>query len=109
MRDHHGDRLDLIDLLEGRERVVDEGATVQHHQRLGGRRSEPLAAPGRRNDGRRPNPGVHRVAPSFSSAFGRAKIIRPATVCRTLVTTVSRVSPMCRFPPSTTIIVPSSR
>ncbi len=43
------------------------------------------------------------------SRFGRAKIMRPATVCRTLVTTTSVSSPISRRPCSTTIIVPSSR
>lgn len=38
-----------------------------------------------------------------------AKIILPAAVCRTLVTSTSISSPTYFFPPSTTIMVPSSR
>ena len=43
------------------------------------------------------------------SSRGWAKIIRPATVWRTRVTVTSRSLSMSRAPPSTTIIVPSSR
>ncbi len=46
---------------------------------------------------------------AMPSRLGRAKIIRPATVCRTLVTITSVSSPINRRPCSTTIIVPSSR
>jgi hypothetical protein len=41
--------------------------------------------------------------------FGWAKIIRPATVCSTRVTVMSRHVFMCLRPFSTTIMVPSSR
>lgn len=47
--------------------------------------------------------------PVGSLDLRRAKIMRPADVWSTLVTTTSKVSPMCRLPPSTTIMVPSSR
>src|ERR1700752_87624 len=43
----------------------------------------------------------------FSSST-RAKIMRPAAVCKTLVTTTSLYSPMYSCPFSTTTIVPSS-
>lgn len=42
-------------------------------------------------------------------ALGLANIIRPAAVCKTLVTTTSMVSPINLLPPSTTIMVPSSK
>jgi hypothetical protein len=45
----------------------------------------------------------------LADCFGCAKIIRPATVCSTRVTVTSMVLPMNDLPPSTTIIVPSSR
>ena len=41
--------------------------------------------------------------------FSLAKIILPALVCRTLVTSISAFSPMRDFPFSMTIMVPSSR
>ncbi len=41
--------------------------------------------------------------------FNLAKIILPALVCRTLVTSISAFSPMRDFPFSMTIMVPSSR
>ena len=41
--------------------------------------------------------------------FSRAKAMRPALVCRTLVTVTSAVWPMQALPPSTTSMVPSSR
>ncbi len=47
--------------------------------------------------------------PDHARAFGRAKIMRPAFVCRALVTATSTVSPIRRRPFSITIIVPSSR
>ena len=65
-----------------------------------------------------PRPAATTTAPQLvygrinayaPSRFGRAKIIRPATVCSTLVTTTSVSSPIRRRPCSTTIIVPSSR
>ena len=51
-------------------------------------------------------PGTSGAA---QSSRGWAKIIRPATVWSTRVTATSRSLSMCRAPPSTTIIVPSSR
>ena len=50
-----------------------------------------------------------RLILSWELVFGLAKIIRQAAVCNTLVTRTSTVSPIKRLPPSTTIIVPSSR
>src|SRR6185503_8339698 len=44
-----------------------------------------------------------------SAGAGRAKIIRPAVVCSTLVTVTSSIWPMCFLPWSTTTMVPSSR
>ena len=52
---------------------------------------------------------VRRGAMLVEACLGWAKIMRPATVCRTRVTVTSIVSPMCDLPFSTTIIVPSSR
>src|SRR5690606_31987895 len=51
-------------------------------------------------------------APAYSArsmGLGLAKIMRPAAVCSTLVTMTPTDSPMKRRPPSTTIMVPSSR
>ncbi len=47
--------------------------------------------------------------PAYAACLIFVKIIRPALVCSTVVTTTSTVSPMWRLPLSTTIIVPSSR
>ena len=40
---------------------------------------------------------------------GMPKIMRPALVCNTLVTAIRTIVLACSRPPSTTIIVPSSR
>ena len=56
-----------------------------------------------------PRPSGRVGRPAAQSSRGWAKIIRPATVWRTRVTATSRSRSMCRAPPSTTIIVPSSR
>ena len=71
----------------------------------------PSASTGRRHDdGVRRRPAPRRSSRRRAqSRRGWAKIIRPATVCRTRVTDTSRSRSMWRAPPSTTIIVPSSR
>src|SRR5690606_29748013 len=62
--------------------------------------SQPFAhAPGRNDD----------LYLHGSTLSNRVKIMRPAAVCRTLVTTTCTILPMCTRPPSTTTIVPSSR
>ena len=71
------------------------------------------AHPGRatgRDEDRRVR-GVHRPGRLGHSASERgwAKIIRPATVWSTRVTLIGTFASMNRTPPSTTIIVPSSR
>ena len=67
--------------------------------------AHPRRRPGRDDD--RVGGAVHRAR--AQSSRGWAKIIRPATVWRTRVTATSRSLSICRAPPSTTIIVPSSR
>src|SRR5579859_4826411 len=52
--------------------------------------------------------GNNGLFPLFP-CLGWAKIMRPATVCSTRVTVTSTVMPIYCRPPSTTIIVPSSR
>ena len=71
--------------------------------------AHPRRAAGRDEDGR--VRGVHRSGRRGHSASWRgwAKIIRPATVWSTRVTLIGTSLSMKRTPPSTTIIVPSSR
>lgn len=54
-------------------------------------------------------PYARPPAPGSEPFFGWAKIIRPATVWSTRVTTMSRLLFMCLRPFSTTIMVPSSK
>ena len=65
----------------------------------------------RRHDSDGPRPaldGSHHWSDS-AGGTGRAKIIRPAVVCSTLVTVTSTLWPMSFRPWSTTTMVPSSR
>lgn len=49
------------------------------------------------------------LAAADKDGLSFAKIMRPAAVCNTEVTSTPTVCPICFRPPSTTIIVPSSR
>ena len=77
-----------------------------------GRQLVDAAHPARRAGGDDDDVGRRALAPdpvATSVERGWAKIIRPATVWRTRVTVTSSSRSMSRAPPSTTIIVPSSR
>ncbi len=81
------------------ERVVPELVDIGSHP--------PTTAGGNKHPGQPGRDVGHAVA--HAPSRGWAKIIRPATVWRTRVTVIGTSVSMNRLPPSTTIIVPSSR
>ena len=77
---------------------------AEQAQRLGVPDPEPLAATGRRHDGR-----DDRCRVTAASAAGLANTIRPLAVVSTLVTRTCASRPIRSRARSTTTIVPSSR
>ena len=101
-RDDHDDAVDQVVVVEHRERPGEHRAPAQPHEGLGPVGREPVAGSGSDHD--RPDLAGHGAQEA-----SRVKIILPLGDCSTLVTSVSTSSPMRPRPPSTTIIVPSSR
>ena len=117
-RHDQDDRIHAGGLVERPERVKQQRDAPQREKLLGSFRAHPRARTAGRDDGDHSALRCARACiqlratgvswPSVSS-FSRAKIIRPACVCKTLVTTTFTFEPMNRFALSTTIMVPSSR
>ena len=103
-RGHHDHPTDLRRSSKGGQRPGQQRATSDVDAELV-RAGHPGRTAGGDHDGIGPEDPQWRA----QSMRGWAKIIRPATVCRTRVTDTSTSRSMCRAPPSTTIMVPSSR
>src|SRR5579871_3149699 len=113
---HHDEIIDQPGFLEDADAVRQQRLVAKHGPGFVDALHALTAARGN-------NDGSHSFAPALAAhpallplgyflaalPFGCAKIMRPATVCSTRVTVTSTVLFMCWRPPSTTIIVPSSR
>ena len=97
------DAVDGRVLLEHLQRRGEQRPPREAHERLRPVGSEALAAAAGHHHG----PDGQRLG--LAQAATREKIILPDGLCRTLVTSTSIVVPTMLRPPSTTIIVPSSR
>ncbi len=105
-----GDGPHLGAVQKGKKSLAVDGEAIDLEELLGNRGSHAKPLPTRRQNDADPyheDPSLEGVPSSCSRI--RPKIILPAEVCRTLVTTTSTFFPMSRRLLSTTIMVPSSR